>query len=527
MNMNLIDKAVGFFNPSAGLRRAINRQRLETFQSGYSHHGASRLKKKFFGWMSRSSSPDDDITDNIDLLRERCRDLYIGSPLSSGALKTLRSNIVGTGIRPKAKLDAEYLGISQEAAERWEKEAEREFELFAKNCDVRRKMDFYELQALAILSACMSGEVFATLPMVRRKNDVYALKINLIEADRVCNPYNVTESLRLRAGIEDDTYGCPVAYHIAKVHPKDRLRGVVEWEKVPAFGAKSGRRNVLHVMESERPGQRRGVPLLSPVIDELKQITRFSQAEIDSAVMSALLSVVITSERPEDALAESIPGELQVDRTDPNSLELGTGNFIGLKDGEKIQVVNTGHPNTNFDAFVMATFRQIGTGLDIPMEVLMKNFTASYSASRAALLEFWKSIKMRRGWFVAQFCQPIYEELIAEAVARGRLKAPGFFTDPALRAMWCAAEWYGMAQGQIDPKKEAEAASIRIRENISTRAKEAAEISGGDFEYIVKQRSKEERMIREGGITVENKVLDISPDDEPDDDGADGPKRDE
>lgn len=527
MNMNFIDKAIGFVSPEAGLRRAINRQRLEIFQSGYSHHGASRLKKKFFGWMSRSRSPDDDITDHIDLLRERCRDLYIGSPLSSGALKTLRANIVGTGIRPKAKLDADYLGISQAEAERWESEAEREFELFAKNCDVRRKMDFYELQALAILSACMSGEVFATLPMVRRKNDVYALKINLIEADRVCNPYNVMESLRLRAGIEDDEYGCPAAYHIAKVHPKDRLRGVVEWEKIPAFGARSGRRNILHVMESDRPGQRRGVPILAPVIDELKQITRFSQAEIDSAVTSALLSVIITSDRPEDALMESIPGELQVDRTDPNSIELGSGNFISLKDGEKIQVVNTGHPNTNFDAFVTATFRQIGTGLDIPMEVLMKNFTASYSASRAALLEFWKSIKMRRGWFVAQFCQPVYEELIAEAVARGRLKAHGFFADPAMRAMWCATDWYGMAQGQLDPKKEAEAAAIKIRECISTRAKEAAEISGGDFEYIVKQRAKEERMIREGGIAIENKVLDVSATEEGNDDDTNRPERDE
>lgn len=52
-----------------------------------------------------------------------------------------------------------------------------------------------------------------------------------------------------------------------------------------------------------------------------------------------------------------------------------------------------------------------------------------------------------------------YEEFITEAVARGRLQAPGFFLDPAIRAAWCGTEWYGTAQGQIDPLKEAKAAA--------------------------------------------------------------------
>jgi len=60
------------------------------------------------------------------------------------------------------------------------------------------------------------------------------------------------------------------------------------------------------------------------------------------------------------------------------------------------------------------------------MEVLIKHFTASYSAARASLLEAWKFYLNRRHWFAAGFCQPIFEAWFAEAVSLGRIPAPGF-----------------------------------------------------------------------------------------------------
>lgn len=65
---------------------------------------------------------------------------------------------------------------------------------------------------------------------------------------------------------------------------------------------------------------------------------------------------------------------------------------------------------------------------------------------------------MYRAWFVADFCQPIYEEWLSEAVAKGRIKAPGFFTDPIIKDAYCSAEWTGPSAGQLDPTKEVEAA---------------------------------------------------------------------
>ena len=111
--------------------------------------------------------------------------------------------------------------------------------------------------------------------------------------------------------------------------------------------------------------------------------------------------------------------------------------------------------------------------------------------------------RMRREWLVNSFCQPIYEEWLTEAVAKGRVQAPGFFDDPAIRAAWCGADWFGDAQGQLDPLKEANAAKVRVEEGFSTREREAAELTGMKYETIHATRKREEEMRRADGLTAQ------------------------
>lgn len=108
--------------------------------------------------------------------------------------------------------------------------------------------------------------------------------------------------------------------------------------------------------------------------------------------------------------------------------------------------------------------------------------------------------RMRREWLVSSFCQPVYEEWLTEAILKGRIEAPGFFDDPAFRAAWCGAEWYGDAQGQLDPLKEAEAAKLRVEEGFSTREREAAELTGMTYDTIIAVRKQEEQARREAGL---------------------------
>ncbi len=158
----------------------------------------------------------------------------------------------------------------------------------------------------------------------------------------------------------------------------------------------------------------------------------------------------------------------------------------------------------------------MGAALGIPYEVLMKEFNKSYSAGRAAILEAWESFKMRRTWEVDSFCQPIYELWLAEAVARGRIKAPGFFDDPLIRSAWCGARWIGPVQSSLDPKKEAEAAILQIQQGIRTHEQITRETGGGDWDENVEQLTMENSRLAaaQSGITLHPVNFDTNQEDD-------------
>ena len=517
--MNIIDKFVEAVNPSAALRRQNDRIKLELIRSfknsGYDESGASRNKNSMRGWLASSKSPQEDIDRNIPILRQRSRSLYMSAPLAVSAIKTNRTNIVGEGLRLKSTIDAAFLRMTPEVAAEWQRNTEREFELWAdsKFCDSTRVNNFYEIQQVACLSWLMNGDACALVEYERPTPAFpYGLRVHLIEADRVSTPHTsgtavnlyATESTtgnRIFNGVEVTDAGRVVAYHICSTYPNSQLRAAKKWQRVKAFGDKTGTPNVLMIFEAERAEQYRGVPYLAPVIESLKQLTRYGEAEMMAAVINGFFTVFITSEgnTGEVGFTGVLDDEDRVSDDDLN-YELGPGMVNVLKPGEKIDIADSKRPSSNFDAFTTALAKYVGAALEIPVELLIKSFNSSYSASRAALLEAWKAFRMKRKWLAADFCQPLYEIFLTEAIANGRIKAPGFFLDPAIRKAYCRAQWNGPAPGMLDPVKEATAAEKRIAIGVSTRQRESIEMTGTDFDANVAQLARENQLMKEAGL---------------------------
>ncbi|OPJ63695.1 phage portal protein [Clostridium chromiireducens] len=526
--MNALDKVINFVNPQAGLKRELARAHskvVERFMNtGYSESGASTQKKALKGWNALSSSPEEDIDLNLWVLRNRCRDLY-NSPLGRSAIQTTRTNVVGSGLKLKSRIDFNFLGISEDEADEWEQNVEREFALWAESvhCDSCKLNNFYEIQQLAQLTWLQSGDTFAVLKQDKPLPYMpYGLRIALIEADRVSTPNTLNNIFsngifaieatadngnRIVSGVEIDSNGAVVAYYICNRYPQSFyiMNNTVPlaWTRVEAFGKLTGRRNILHLMESERPEQRRGVPFLAPVIEPLKQLTRYTEAELMAAVVTGMFTVFIKSKGPSSEIpfGSMIPEDQQVPGNDREvNYELAPGAINVLQPDEDVEIANPGRPNTAFDGFVNALCRYVGAALEIPQELLQKSFQSSYSAARAALLEAWKMFRMRREWMSNSFCQPVYEEWLTQAVAMGRIRAPGFFDDPIVKKAWCGAEWNGPAPGQLDPLKEISAAEKRIQNGVSTREQETMEINGGNFDKNIQQAKREQRLMRESGL---------------------------
>ncbi len=102
---------------------------------------------------------------------------------------------------------------------------------------------------------------------------------------------------------------------------------------------------------------------------------------------------------------------------------------------------------------------------------------------------------MWRTWFVDDFCRPLYAVWLSEAIARGRIMAPGFFLDPGIRAAWLGSEWIGPSQGQLDPVKEIQAEQLACENGFSTREQSTVKLNGGSYERNVEQLADENEQL--------------------------------
>lgn len=507
--VTVMDQVVNFFSPAKGQERFKIRTQM-AMVGGYT--GADRTRRANQKGSRRETDADTAILPDLRALREDSQHMIRNNAIAIGAVKTNVTKIVGRGLRVKSQICREVLNLEDEAACCWERAAEREFALATdtREIDAERQLNFSLLQGLVLLKTLEDGDVFASMPRFVRPGSPYALKLQIIEAARVTNPGSTYPSSipldgKIVGGIEKDLTGAPVAYHICNQHPGGMryLTGKnLTWTRLEAFGKKTGAPQVLHLYDKTRPGQTRGVPYLAPIIELIKQLGRYTDAEVMAAVVSGMLTTFITTESGD-------PGDVLTPNADTGAanpkdtgVELGYGAVIGLLPNEKIDTVNPGRPNPAFDPFVTAICKQIGMALEIPAEVLFKAFTASYSASRAALLDAWTYFLRRRHWLATSFCQPVYEAVITEAVATGRLSAPGFFADPAIRRAYLGTTWNGDAPGQLDPLKEINATEKRMALNLTTHAEECSSnpYGGDDWAGKFPQLVKEKNMLREAGM---------------------------
>jgi lambda family phage portal protein len=497
---NWLDRVVSYFAPAWAARRMRDRMVMAIAASWT---GASYTRRSLKDWFVTPASADEDTLFDLETLRARSRDMVRNAPLATGAVNTVVMNVVGTGLSLLPRPDWEALGMTEEQADEWTAQVEREFRVWAESaeCDVTRTQNFYGLQSLVFRSALESGDAFVLLPMIESRTNPYALRVQVVEADRVETPAGKKENAgnKIVAGVEMDANGAPVAYHILRNHPGSPEGIKQDFIRVLAFGERTGRRNVLHIFERTRPGQTRGVPYLAPVVEPLKQLDKYTESELMAAVVASLLTVFVKSETG-DGFAP--PAGDPAAASSNAEIRLGTGTIVDLAPGEDITTVSPNRPNTAFDPFVQSVLRQIGVALGLPFEVLIKHFTASYSAARAALMEAWKFFRLRREFLAQTFCAPVYEAWMEEAVALGRIAAPGFFDDPARRIAYLQADWIGDAPAQIDPTKEVDAAAKRLEIGVSTLAEETMQLTGGVWKDKHREQVKERRMRERDGLVV-------------------------
>lgn len=515
MMMNLIDRAIAVYSPARALERVQTRAQLQAISSlgattfdalaGDSSSGTAVANGGSRRWNPFARDARSDTLPTLGSDRGKSRELARTSPIACGAINTNVDRVVGTGLALSAQPNRHILGWTVEQAQEWKRNVQAEFSLFADSaeCDQAQTLNFYENQGLVLRAALESGDCFTLLPDGQRTStQPYALRLQVLEADRVGNPLGQFDTANTAAGVRFGATGAPDAYHIYDRHPGARYVAgagstLYQGQWVDRLG-RTGRRRILHHFRKLRPDMPRGVPYLAPIVDCIKQISRYTNAEISAAVISAYFTVFIESDNGNPAPVFS--GETGADNPASPEIGLGMGAVVGLAKGEKATFANPLRPNPNFEPFILGVITQIGMGLGIPRELLIKQFNASYSASKAALLDAWIYFRSVRTWLARSFCQPVYETWLAEAVSIGRISAPGFFTDPLMRWAYTRAAWHGDSMGSINPKDEVAAYAAAVDARLMTLERAEWELFGSDFNETFDTKQAEYQQLKAAGM---------------------------
>ena len=438
-------------------------------------------------------------------LRARSAQLFNNNLYARGLIRRLVTNEINTGLALESSPSASILGKNEDDLDAWTDDVETRFELYSESpliCDYNGEKTLGEIEQDARREALIAGDVLVVL----RQSRVTGLpQVQLVSGDSVQTPFGdnlgLKKSHTIKHGVEQDPSGKTVAFWI-----KQKLG---DFCRIPAKGKRTGRRLAWLVYGTDkRLDDLRGQPLLSLVLQSLKEIDRYRDSAQRKAVINSILAMFIEKTADKPGTLPMQNGAVRNDKTTVTDSDSTQRNFSianqipgvileELQVGEKPQGFQSQGTDVNFGVFEDAILQTIAWANQIPPEILKLAFTANYSASKAAINEFQIYLNMVWTTLGRVFNSPIYTEWLVSSVLNNDIQADTLlesWRNPRMHTIfssWTFAQWYGSIKPSTDMVRQANGSKILVEECWSTNAKEARNTSGTKFTRNAKRVAKE------------------------------------
>jgi lambda family phage portal protein len=470
-------------------------------------------------WQPFLWSPDGELNPYRNLIVARVRDLVRNDGWASAAVTRTLDNVIGSDFRPVCKPD--YYALKQLTGKNfdatWAQEFGKAVESHWKTwsldggryCDVERCLTVPQLFGLAFRHKIVDGDALAVLHWLAERMGsgaaLYATAMQIVDPDRLSNPFWSFDTNVMRGGVEVDRFGAPLAYHIEKAHIGDwfNAKDAMIWERVPRETA-WGRSIVIHDFDHDRAAQHRGGSgMLASVLTRLKMLIKYDGTELDAAIINAIFGAYISSPYDqgmvESALGEKddsplgVYQEIRSDFHEDAPIKINDVRMPMLAPGEKIETVAAQRPQSNFAAFESAVLRNVAAGCGMSAQQISQNWSeVNYSSYRAAMLEAWKTFHRRRVHFAVGFAQPVFTNWLEEAFDSDNLPLPAGapeFVD--YRSLYARSKWLGPGKGYVDELAEKQGAILGMDASLSTLEEEVGTLTGHDWREVLDQREIE------------------------------------
>lgn len=403
-------------------------------------------------------------------LRGYARQLDQNHDVARGVLNTLVNNIVGpNGI----SIDPEVKDNEGNIHEEFSAELMALYSDWKLKPEVTHEHDLCAAERLACRTWIRDGELLSqflegSIPTLDHGTQV-PLSIELIEADHL--PISLhNETKNITQGVERNSWGRPIAYHIYKQHPGDmRSTFSLDTKRVSAD-------RMIHMKLVDRIKQARGVSIFAAVMRRLEDLKDYEESERIAARVAAAMTAYIKKGTSDLYQAPDGTDEQRNFKLSPGMV------FDRLQAGEEIGTVQSNRPSVLLEPFRNAMMKAVAAGTGANYSSVAKDYDGSYSSQRQELVEGWRDYESLTGLWVGQFSRPTWRRFVEMAIVSGRVRIPANVDRKTLYD----ADFRGPAMPWIDPDKEAKARERLERAGYKSAQQNIRDI-GGNPEGVRKQ----------------------------------------
>jgi len=441
-------------------------------------------------WVTHNLLVNQLISTASPRLRSRVRDLVRNFPIFTRAVTAYSAFMVGPG----PKFQSLAVNFDGSPNEELRNKIESSFERWMEHdADISGRLHFFELQHLLCRQLLETGESFFQFTH-RKKYKQNPLALLPIEADRLVSYSSIKpkQGNEFAHGLEYvENTGEVLAYHVAF----DELGTKVI--RVPAS-------DMLHVYQTLRPGQLRGVTPLAPAIVFARAMSEYVGSELEAQKLASRYLSFITS--PDIEGFQAARGLLGTKETaqEPRIDYVENALIEYLRPGEEIKFADMpNRPGQGFGQFESYTTRMTAICVNLSYEVLSGDYQKiNYSQSKAIRGD--NSLFLAPDRFMHEYrsLRPtFFQWLQLEALTKDYIPSY-FWQNPELieRHSWSYKE-----RPTTDPVRDA-TADIKLLEAGLKSPQEIILARGGDPEKVIAEIAKFNSILGEHNVALKNHV---------------------
>lgn len=389
---------------------------------------------------------------------------------------------IGSGLKLQVEpnrtvLETEGIYNEKEVYAKFQKEAEARFMVYAnsKLSDYAGSKNLHDLAMDAYQGEFLGGDMLCIV-----RFGEYGPNMQVVSGDHVRDPeleqFETAKSKgnKIKHGIEIDKTGREVAYYVVQ----EKEDGLDVFERVPAYGVKSGKRLAWMVSGKKiSPDHVRAVPQMSQSLEKVNKLDRYTEATVTKAEQGAKVVHTIehqdfsTGENPLQTELAKKRGETIITAGDvdknriladgiANALkETTSGMSYNMPNGASLKSFQS-QAEGDYPEFKKAIFEEVSAGSNLPPEVAMQMYNSNYSASRAAINSFGYIVFVDRNKFSNDFYVPFYKLWLEFQILIKKISAPGYLeniNNPMVTESYSQCRFTGKNMPHIDPLKEIKA----------------------------------------------------------------------